>query len=299
MELNSDEDLTLRVNSPGGQVLAGWGIIAKMNERKGKTNIKVDGGAMSMAAMLCVYADSVECLDVSTFMLHRASGYVENPEDQAWLDRVNKDLRSKLESKLDSKILKDLTGYSIKDLFEGDKPVDLFMDAKTAKSVGLVDKINKVNPKEIKAFNDKLFQAAAIGMPDEPIKIKTMTIEQLKAEQPGVYAQIFALGAAEGVMTERDRVEACLTFIDADAKGVKEAIASGKPLSAKQMAEFTLKIVSSKKLEAIEGDSANSVNTPDTDPAKTAAAVVASKKEDELKAWAKGVQANTTTLKAS
>ena len=256
MEENSNEDVVMRINSPGGQVLSGWGLIAKMQERAKQglqTDVKLDGAAMSMAAMILLFADTVEALDVSTVMLHRASMYVSNEQDQAFLDSVNKSLRSKMEAKIDGKLLKELKGVSIKDLFEAPERVDVFLTAAEAKKLGIVNKINKINPKEIEAFNERFYSIAAIAEP-KPLNNqnqKIMKIEELKANHPALFAEVVALGVSE----ERDRVGACLAFLEIDAQGVKKAIESGKPLSQTQMAEFTLKAVSAKKIECIQEDS--------------------------------------------
>jgi len=43
-------DLSVRVNSMGGDVDYGYGMIAKFKEFEGKKSVKVDGSAASMAA---------------------------------------------------------------------------------------------------------------------------------------------------------------------------------------------------------------------------------------------------------
>ena len=274
-ECGNDEDLTMRFNTPGGDVLASWGIAAKMMERTGKTTIKVDGAAMSMGAALLCFADNVECLDVSTFMLHRADMYVEDADDQAFLDKVNGSLRAKMKSKIDDKKLKELTGFNMKNLFEDEKRVNLFLDAKQAKSIGLVGKINTLNPKEATAYYEKAFAIAAIHTTPptppnkpanhEPENNNTMYLQEIKADHPALYAQIIALGHAEGVTAERDRVESILAFQDVDAKGVKAAIESGKPLTAKQTSEFVIKMHSPEVLAKIAGAAAKEVVTGEAD----------------------------------
>lgn len=269
MEENNGDDIVIRLNTPGGSVFAGWGIVAKMLERGGKTTIKVDGCAMSMGALLLPFADTVEALDVTVIMLHRAHMYVSTPEDQAFLDKVNKTLRSKLEAKINVEKLKEITGTSIDDLFTAKDRIDLFLTAKQAKQIGLVDKINSVDPKELSAFHSKMFAVAAEHTPikETTIKNNTMTIEKLKAEHPALFAEVVAIGVAQ----EKDRVEACLTFIEIDAVGVKAAIESGKPLSQKQIADFALKGISATTLKKVEGESTKEIKTEEVKEAKTEA----------------------------
>jgi ATP-dependent Clp protease protease subunit len=282
-EEGNDEDLTMRMNTPGGSVFSGWGIAAKMMERKGKTTVKVDGAAMSMGAMLLCFADRVEALDVSTIMLHRADMYVENAEDQAFLDTINATLREKMKSKIDDKKLKELKGVNIKNLFEDEKRIDLFLTAKEAKAIGLVDKINTLTPKELTAFNSKMFAIAATHEPvQKPITIpnqNTMNLEKLKAEHPELFAQIIAMG----VEKEKDRVEACLTFIECDPIGVKAAIEAGKDLSQKQMAEFALKALSKNSLTAIAASAAPAIVTTEAGATTTEAETKLSAFEIEAK----------------
>src|SRR5688572_30604066 len=65
-------ELTFRINTGGGEPEYGWGAAAKINETVNK-KVKVDGKAYSWGTFACVYAEDVECLDVSQFMIHRAA----------------------------------------------------------------------------------------------------------------------------------------------------------------------------------------------------------------------------------
>lgn len=281
------EELTMRVNSPGGSVFANYGICAKMQEH-GNVNVKVDGAAMSSAANLLPYAKSVECLDVSTFLLHRADMYVESESDKAFLARINKDLRVKLLARVDAVIFKEVTGFSIDEMFDSEKRIDIMLDAKQAKKIGLVQKINKLTPSEVEAFNSKmLFNIAAYNDNKNQQKQKTMTIDTLKAEHPALFAQVVALG----VEKEKDRVEACLAFIDVDAKGAIEAINSGKDLSQKQMAEFAVKAMSKKSLTDLAAESNKGIATTEvTETEKDA-------KAKAIEAFEKGVDSHLKAVK--
>lgn len=277
MEDNRTDDIVIRMQTPGGSVFAGWGIAAKMIEHEGHVTIKVDGASMSMGALLLAFADTIEALDVSTFMLHRADMYVENAEDQALLDTVNKSVRLKLEAKINGEKLKELKGVSINDLFTAEKRIDLFLTAKEAKAIGLVDKINKVSPKEIAAYNQHYFGIAA-EYKIETKSNKIMEITQLKAEYPALYNQILAQGAAE----EKDRIEEALLFSNVDMNAVKEIIAAGKPMTQKQRTEFLLKAQNGAALQAIAAEAVTPIVTAEIKNDKT-------EKEQAVAAWEKEV----------
>lgn len=281
------EEITMRVNSPGGSVFSNYGICAKMQEH-GNVICKVDGAAMSSAANLLPYAKSVECLDVSTFLLHRADMSVESEADKTFLARINKDLRAKLQARVDADIFKEVTGYTIDEMFDSEKRIDIMLDAKQAKKIGLVQKINKLTPSEVEAFNSKmLFNVAAFNENKNQKTNKQMTIEQLKAEHPALFAQVVALGVEQ----EKDRVEACLAFMDVDAKGVKEAIESGKNLTQKQMADFAVKAMSKNSLDALNKEAAPNASTTE------AAEKEKTEKAKEIEAFEKSVDSHLKVIK--
>lgn len=271
MENNMNDEIIIRVNSPGGSVFANYGICAKAIEH-GNIKVKVDGSAMSSAANFLLYVNYSEALDVSTFLLHRAEMFVENESDKDFLNKVNKDLRSKMLKKIDGVKFKEISGVSIDELFDSEKRIDVVLTAKQAKDIGLINKVITLTPsQQIEAFENKFFKIAAsaekININNKPKKI-IMTIESLKAEHPALFAQVVALGVEQ----EKDRVEACMAFIEIDAIGVKEAIASGKNLTQKQMAEFSLKALAPKEINAIAEASATTIITDKLELPKSAEA---------------------------
>lgn len=310
INLGKSEDVTVRINSDGGEVRYGWGMIAKFSELTGKKIVKNDGEANSMGAMFFCYADDCEAIDTATFGFHRAGfpNWFESDPDlftedaKADLAFMNKKLRAALEAKIDVDKFNALGYGTVEEMFSMDARKFIILNAKEAKSVGLINRISTITPTKKAEIQSNLDRATAkYSRPaiaaSEPTKPKIMTVEQIKAEFPGVYASIFNAGVTEGTATEKDRVEACLTFIDADPKGVVEAIASGKALSSKQMAEFSMKIVSAAKLANIEGDSAKAVTTGES--TTTAEKTEAGKPtKAELEAFVSGVEAHSQLLNA-
>lgn len=273
------EEVTLRVNSTGGSVFANYGICAKMMEH-GNVNIKVDGTAMSSAANLLPYAKSVSCLDVSTFLLHRADMMVENDGDKEFLARINKDLKSKLLLKVDADKFEKVTGTTIEDMFNAEKRVDVILTAKQAKQIGLVNTIINLTPAEVNALNNVYSLAAN----NEQNKKTNMNLEKLKAEHPALYNEVLALGIAQ----EKDRVGSFMAFVELDAKAVKEGITSGKAMTETERSEFAIKAVSTKQLSNIVADS-----TPSELKTKEQIELDAkSAKELELLAFSKAVDKN-------
>lgn len=289
MEENKTQDIEIRANTPGGNVFAGWGMIAKIKEHEGNVKMKVDGYVASMGTIVLVYVDDTEALDVSRIHLHRADGYVNSPEDQKFLDGINKDLRAKLTSKIDADKFKEITGKSIDDLFDSKDRIDVWLTAKQAKQVGLIKRIVKLDPTEIAAINRMNIAASVDPQPPNPVTKpinKVMTLEELKAQHPALYAQAVAEGKTAGSTEERDRVRGWEAFRHIDAVAVDKGIKDGKVISTTDIAEFTAKVLSPEYLKKLTAESAKPVTTTeDTGKEKT-------KKEAETTAFMAEVNAN-------
>lgn len=279
MEENADNDICIRMNTPGGSVLAGWGICIKMRERvgKAKTTIKVDGAAMSMGLYALAFADVVECSSISKFMAHPADMYVSDEVDQAFLDSMNADLRAGLEKKIDSKKMKELTGYSIADMFEKKDTPDIHFGADVAQKIGLVNKINTLTPAEATAMADtmKYFQIAATATEDKskkPVMAEIKTLDELKAAYPVLYKE----AVQKGEDKEYERVMAINAFRKVDPKACAKMIKKRKKVTAEFTNEMTLKQNSPEALAALAKESAKPLDTPIAD---TKAAEAAKKNE--------------------
>lgn len=294
MEEAKAEDVVVRVNSPGGNPFFGWGAVAKFKEHTEGKKIKVDGAAQSMAAYFLLFCDDVEALDVSNILFHRAHMNIYSTEDQNYLDQINANLRKKLEAKVDAAKWKEVTGISIKEMFEGENRIDVSLNAKQAKQLGIVTKIVTLKPDELTAFNERFSGVAAKIENTENINKNTMTKEEFKAKHPDVYASI----VKEGTDSERDRVGSHLAFLKADPEAVVKGIKEGKALSATDMAELSVKMMSANSLEKIETESADAVVTAEVKD-KGADAAAKTKEQKEIAEFEKKVDAHLNLTPAA
>lgn len=265
-ELNEagDADLTVRVNSPGGSVFAGWGMIAKSKEYKGNIKVKVDGNASSMASVFLLFHKDVEALEVSKFTLHRASVYNPSAQDKLLLDSINSDIRKAFESKLHIPRFEQIAGCSMDEFFTSDDVIDVYINAQQAAEIGLIDKIV---PMDANAFNDISMRIAAVAKKETKPKSNKnenkMTLSELKEKHADVFAAAKAEIETAAIANERDRVNAWMEFGDVDFQAVKEGIAEGKEISRQMMAEMAKKqFVAERKADA-EKESAKGVETPE------------------------------------
>jgi len=63
-------DVTVRIDSPGGDVFAGFNIYNQLAQHDGKVTIYVDGAAASAASIIAMAGDEVYLPETSVLMIH-------------------------------------------------------------------------------------------------------------------------------------------------------------------------------------------------------------------------------------
>ena len=135
---NSDKDIFLYINSPGGYVSAGLGIFDTMNYIKPNVATICMGAASSMAAVLFAGGSPGKrsALPNSRVMIHQPLG---GAEGQASDIKIQADEILRLRQRLNS-ILSKSTKQTIKKI-EKDTDRNFFMSADEAKAYGIIDTI--------------------------------------------------------------------------------------------------------------------------------------------------------------
>lgn len=297
MEQCKNEDVCIRMNTPGGSVYDGYGIIAKYNEFPNKKQIKVDGRADSFGAYFLCYTDvnDVECLDVSSFTFHRAAmpAWFEadanyfTEEVKAQLNQINGTLRAALESKCTAAKFKSITGTSLDDMFSLNSRIDVKINAEQAKKMGLVSKVNKITPlklAEIKAYSLDL--AAELTTHVQTENTEVMTIQDVKADS-ALYASLKAEIKTEVLAEEKIRISAFAAWKNVDAKAVLEHIVNGDAYNDAIGANMHVKTLSAKGIKALSESNAGDTNTDEQPDASTAEAAAFEAQKAEILSKAK------------
>jgi len=135
---DSDKDIYMYINSPGGVITSGFGILDTMNYIKPDVATICMGQAASMAALLLSSGAKGKrsALKNSRVMIHQPLGGVQG---QATDIEIHTKEILYLKDKL-NKILSDNTGKSIKTI-EKDTNRDNFLSADAALDYGLIDQI--------------------------------------------------------------------------------------------------------------------------------------------------------------
>ena len=135
---NSDADINLYINSPGGSVTAGMAIFDTMNYIKCPVRTVCIGMAASMGAFLLSSGAKGKriALPNAEIMIHQPSG---GSQGQATDIQIQAAHILKIKKKLNA-ILAENTGKPVETI-AADCERDYFMSAEEAKDYGLIDKV--------------------------------------------------------------------------------------------------------------------------------------------------------------
>ncbi len=133
-----DKDISLYINSPGGSITAGLGILDTMNFIKCDVSTICTGMAASMAAILLSAGAKGKrfCLPNSLVLIHQPLGGAQGQQTEV---AIVADFMLKTRKQI-NKILAENTGQSIERIQE-DTERDNYMTAEDALDYGIVDEI--------------------------------------------------------------------------------------------------------------------------------------------------------------
>src|SRR4051812_34084332 len=153
--LGDVDAITLRINSPGGDVFDGVAIHNAIKNHKAKVTAHVDGIAASAASFIAMAADKIVMPANSFLLIHGASGVsFGNSDDMRAvaddLDRIDKSLTATYVARAKS------TTAKVKALMKEDR----LMDAAEAKEWGFTDEVT-AETKMAAKFSLRLLPKAA------------------------------------------------------------------------------------------------------------------------------------------
>jgi ATP-dependent protease ClpP protease subunit len=182
---DSVKEITVRINSLGGDVFEGITIYNRLKQHKAKVKVYVDGIAASIASIIALSGDEVIMSEGSLFMIHLPWTYAAgNRKDlENTLDRLS-DVESQLLSIYANKTKMDR--IELKDMLEK----ETWMDAEQAIDLGFADKTDE---QAIPIAASALKNAVWIRKPSDKIKTTTaeakLKLKDLKSKIEGVLAR--------------------------------------------------------------------------------------------------------------
>lgn len=130
------KNLTIRINSPGGDVWDGMSIFNMLATYSAPTTVIVEGLAASIASVIAMAGDTVKAAEMSQLMIHDSWTYGVGNE-QAFRELAD------VLSKIDGQIAETYAKRAGKDVgyFRELQDKDTYLTAAEAKEIGLVDEI--------------------------------------------------------------------------------------------------------------------------------------------------------------
>ncbi|WP_115656721.1 ATP-dependent Clp endopeptidase proteolytic subunit ClpP [Lacticaseibacillus zeae] len=143
---DSEKDIYLYINSPGGVITSGLAMLDTMNFIKSDVQTIAIGMAASMASVLLAGGTKGKrfALPNSTILIHQPSGGAQGQQTEIEI-AAEEILKTRKEM---NQILADATGQTVEQI-KKDTERDHYMSAQEAKDYGLIDDIlvNKNNQK--------------------------------------------------------------------------------------------------------------------------------------------------------
>lgn len=164
-ELNGIQQITLRINSPGGSVFNGAAIYNLLKSHSATIRVKIDGLAASMASVIAMAGDIIEMPENALMMIHNPWTYASGDADEL---RKSADVLDKIKKSI-------LAAYAKKTGLSDDE-ISAMMDAETwltgaeAAALGFVDDLTAAveveNSFDLSQFNNV---PQAIQKPIQPL----------------------------------------------------------------------------------------------------------------------------------
>lgn len=253
-DIEGGKDLHFILKSYGGTVWDGWESCKALKDFEGKSVVDTPGVAASFGIAFMCYADENICSDKAKFMIHAPAG-----GDPKSLNEIKKELYQVLAARINEAKFKEIVGKTLKQVVmpaDGER-LDIWLNAKEAKAIGLIDKIYKLDPTQRVAAEEETigyyqFVEFKEGNNNVPRgtninnKSQKMNKEQLKAEHPALYNEIYNAGVDAGkplgATANQQRTDAFLEFLEVDAELVMAGIKDPKAtVDAKFLKEISAK----------------------------------------------------------
>lgn len=228
--LKNKSKITVRLNSPGGDVFAAQAIYTQLKSLNAHKTIIIDGLAASAATIIAMAGDLIQIPSNALFMIH-------NPSITVWDSFESSDLE-KLKSMLDvvkDSIIEAYLNRTSKTKDELSKLMDetTWLTGKQAVELGFADEV-LFEDKTIKNIFDGKFlvsnsithdlsrfenvpqvEPVSINSESEPTNkveqgkgsVKFMNLEEFKTNHPDLFNQITNIAKEEGAKHERERIQ--------------------------------------------------------------------------------------------
>ena len=233
-------DLTIVINSPGGDVFAGVAIYNALKNRDGgKTTVRVDGVAASIASVIAMAGDTIKMSLGSTMMIHK-------PWSMAVGDATELAKTIELLDKLEGSIVDiyaDRTGLD-KDEIVKLLAAETWLTSEEAVALGFADEA----PEKRASLSDTMKNVKDLLAPIQNAVMQPMMSIQVKAEQ----SQVEEANATDTTTSTDEAVEQTVEVeptVEADATDDKTEVEEAETTNEVEVTEPTEEITEPVKEE--------------------------------------------------
>ena len=170
--VKEDEDITLEINSYGGDVFAGIDIMNTLRGHKGNVTVVITGIAASAASVIAMGADTIKMYSNTQMMIHNAWTVVagnakvlrKRADD---LDSIGESVLTCYTHRVDEETVKTLLDE------------ETYMSAKKAKEYGFIDEILNEKAEEVESemFANEASKFNANIKNEEPTKTVKIDVD--------------------------------------------------------------------------------------------------------------------------
>ena len=183
---SSVNEITVRINSPGGDVFDGVAIYNRLKQHKAKVIVHIDGLAASIASIIALAGDEVHIGEGALFMIHL-------PWTMSWGNRMEMENTINRLMDVEEQLINIYAKKTKLDRNEIRKMLEeeTWMDADQAIEKGFVDKKSEesqpiaASAMESKWFNKspRNYKSMTSVAKEEALKLKNKIEERLKARK--------------------------------------------------------------------------------------------------------------------
>ncbi len=266
--LGKIENITLRINSVGGDVFEAQAIYSYLKSHPANITVKIDGLAASAASFIAMAGDKVIMPRNTLMMIHNPAGGVWGQADDMRgtaeiLDKIRDTIanvyiaktgldREKINSMMDAETWMDADeALKLKFCDEVGDPVKI---SAKATNTGVFVCMNKSGFSRLDDFmsaklpaNFKISQEEKITMPENAVNQATQPVQNTANTQPDEIKNSFEAGYNKGIEAERERIR----LLDSlNAPGREEIINKAKYEQPRDARDIAIELLQADKNNA-------------------------------------------------
>lgn len=235
LKKNKNNDVFVDMNSPGGEVFAGFSIYSALKEHPGKVTIHVSGLAASIAALIVQSGDSRTMSNIAMMMIHRVKSRSSGDASQL---RSDADAMEQMEDNIVD-ATQERSSLSRNDIFEMIKKTT-WMKSSEALENGFIDEI-VVSTKEEEESAKNLFDFSKFKNYGE-IPEEVLNCYDISRKTSPLMKKVTKFFQHKKPALKGDNIDMDIKELDAKVNGINVELADAMKELVKKQDEILAKV---------------------------------------------------------